>query len=419
MQEYEQKKCMKVGVAAVTPRSARGPVVWHSTRGGGFAKTVAIVLGNTMIIRLFDTSTMATIAIMAIVYLRLVPAALSQNVTTQENVSQPRPRFAFDPQEEEGPHLSSDFEWWYHFGFLREKGTAEYRYAFVSSFQRNKKGRYLFYCLSDLKSGENYHSAVVDRSLVLGGWRFFLPEGHKFMSNAVASPDSPPTHPWLSYGDNRLQKKNSSYEAHFNNQQFRLHLELTIDGPPMPVLGTGLTGVEKREDQHYYSYPRLSALGILAMGDQEVQVEGQFWYDHQWGEAASNTLMSWCWWGLQLDNGQNLAVFSLQNMFTGEMVQKGLTLHHADGKTEVGRDLVFTPKRDWNGKGGRTYSVEWEVKSRERNLTIKIRPLGDDHEIPVLLYGRIWEGPCIVEVHYGDGTRTNGRGFQELIGQGG
>ena len=51
--------------------------------------------------------------------------------------------------------------------------------------------------------------------------------------------------------------------------------------------------------------------------------------------------MKWCWWGLQLDNGKNLGLFFLQDMRTGETVQQGLTLHHADGTTDVCRSLEF------------------------------------------------------------------------------
>ena len=88
-------------------------------------------------------------------------------------------RFAFDPEKEEGPHPDSDFEWWYHFGFLKQPGATEFEYSFVSSFQRNKAGRYLFYNLANLKTGEHQRVAVLDRSL-LGGWPI-PPKGHRFL----------------------------------------------------------------------------------------------------------------------------------------------------------------------------------------------------------------------------------------------
>jgi hypothetical protein len=116
--------------------------------------------------------------------------------------------FAYDPQLEEGPHPDSDFEWWYHFGFLKRKGTSRFEYSFVSSFQRNKAGRYLFYNLADLDSGEKSHHALVDRALlgltpaserpgILGRMAHrlqdslpLLPEGHAFLTPANLPPAS-------------------------------------------------------------------------------------------------------------------------------------------------------------------------------------------------------------------------------------
>ena len=323
--------------------------------------------------------------------------------------------FAYDPEKEEGPHPESDFEWWYHFGFLRRPGAADYEYAFVSSFQRNKIGRYLFYNLSELKTGKSLHHAVVDKSL-LGGWPF-LPEGHQFMVPADPSAESPKSELWLRYGDNRLHKEDSSYSVSYQNKQFFLDLTLRKDGMPLPVGGTGLTGIEKPEDQHYYSYPRLPAFAHLRKDGQDIRLEGTVWYDHQWGKVATGKLMKWCWWGLRLDNGENLSIFFLQDMKTNATVQKALTLQHANGKTEVFHDVTFEPKRSWKSPRGKTYSVEWDIRLPTIKLAIRIRPLTDEQEIPVLLYGQIWEGPCTVEVTDQAGRDTKGWGFQEMIGQ--
>ena len=377
--------------------------------------------------------------------------ARGSDPTESINAQNSEPReleFAYHPQDEEGSHADSDFEWWYHFGFLRQRGSKEYEYSFVSSFQRSPKGRYLFYNLADLKTGEKHHYALVDRSLFgVGdgpgasgdekqraprgffasiGRRFrrwaldvlpVLPGGHEFMSAPVETDEPPDREPWLIYGDNQLLKQEDSYEVRFQNRNYQLELTLRYEGPPMPVLGTGLTGLAKPEDQYYYSYPRMSAFGQLETEDRKIELVGDFWYDHQWGITSSKTLMKWCWWGLQLDNGKNVGLFFLQDARSGEVVQQGLTLHHADGTTDVSRSLEFSPKRKWKSPKKRTYIVDWDVEAAELDLTLHIRPFTDNHEIPALLYGRIWEGPCKVEARFGDGPVIGGRGFQELIGQ--
>jgi len=55
--------------------------------------------------------------------------------------------------------------------------------------------------------------------------------------------------------------------------------------------------------------------------------------------------------------------------------------------------LVFTPRRSWKSLHGRNYNVEWQIEVRETNMTIHIQTHTDNHELPVLLYGRILGRP--------------------------
>lgn len=358
--------------------------------------------------------------------------------------------FAYDPEEEEGPHPDADFEWWYQFGFLKRTGAPKFEYSLVSSFQRNKSGRYLFYNLSDLTTGKNLHYALVDRSLLgvteapasaqpegdgekpprkpaglgqrLARWLQdnlpLLPEGHKFMTPPGAPAEPPKSELWLDYDDHCFHKDGAAYRAVYKHPDFCLDLTLQRAVPALPVLGTGLTGLAKPEDQHYYTYPRMPARGQMRMGKEgEVPVEGSFWYDHQWGKVVSKVPMRWCWWGLRLEDGRNLSLFFLQDSRSGKTVQKGLTVQNPDGRIDVYRDLVFTPGRSWKSPYGRNYNVEWLVEAREIELTVQIRAHTDDHEIPVLLYRWIWEGPCLAEVRQAGGPVVKGSGFQEMIGQ--
>lgn len=324
--------------------------------------------------------------------------------------------FAFDPAKEEGPHPDSDFEWWYHFGFLKQPGATEFEYSFVSSFQRNKTGRYLFYNLANLKTGEHQHVAVLDRSL-LGGWPI-PPKGHRFLKPPDQAKSSSHAPLSLRYDAHEFCKEGAAYRAAYRNDDFVLELKLQPQGPALPVCGTGLTGVEKPEDQHYYSYPRLAAEALLRKNETEQTFEGIFWYDHQWGKTTAGMLMKWCWWGLQLDDGRNLNIIFLQNMRTNETVQTAITAQAADGQVRVSRVLTCSPKRDWISPAKRKYAVEWEIRAPELGWTILTRPWQDDHELPVLLYGQIWEGPCYVELRTAEGQVVKGRGFQEMIGQG-
>lgn len=388
------------------------------------------------------------------------PAAAGESPSARVGDSRPLV-FAYDPEQEEGPHADADFEWWYQFGFLKRTGAPQFEYSFVSSFQRNKSGRYLFYNLSDLTTGKNRHYALADRSLFgmtdkpagarangdgdkpprepdglgqrLARWLQdalpVLPEGHEFMSSPSAgagdprrasgsAAEPPKSALWLDYDAHCFHKDGAAYRAVYKHPAFGLDLTLQRAGPALPVLGTGLTGLAKPEDQHYYTYPRLPARGRLRIGKEgEVPVEGSFWYDHQWGQVVTMVPMRWCWWGLRLEDGRNLSLFFLQDSRSGKTVQKGLTVQNPDGRMDVSRDLIFTPGRSWKSPHGRSYHVEWQVESPAVDLTIQIRAPSDDQELPVLLYRWIWEGPCLAEVRRPGGQVMKGSGFQEMIGQ--
>jgi predicted secreted hydrolase len=385
-------------------------------------------------------ATACTWAVLGMFLLALAPSRLSADGPESPNAAEAvsSPGFAYDPEKEEGPHPQSDFEWWYHFGFFKRKGAERFEYSFVSSFQRSKAGRYLFYNLSELTTGRNRHFAFVDRSLLgrddqpadndspglgkrLANWLQDtlspLPEGHEFLPPSAPPPEPAKSALWLDYGDHCFQKEKASYRNVYKNPEYSLELTLRRLGPALPVLGTGLTGLHRPEDQHYYSYPRMSALGRLRLGRDEADVEGEFWYDHQWGKIVSSVPMKWCWWGLRLKDGRNLSLFFLQDGKTGETVQRGLTVQHPDAKTEVFRDVEFLPGRPWTSPHDRTYHLDWEVRVRPIDMTLRLRAHAEDHEIPVLLYQWIWEGPCLAEVALPGAEAVKGSGFQEMIGQ--
>ena len=322
--------------------------------------------------------------------------------------------FAYDPEQEEGPHAGADFEWWYHFGFLGPAEAANPTHAFVSSFQRNPAGRYLFYTLTDLANGNKSHHARLDRALLPMPAK--LPSGHSYLPKPAAPPEADRSVLQLRYGDHQLTLVGDEYRARFLNPAFELNLTLTRCGPAMPVNGNGLQGLENPRDQHYYSYPRMAATGHLVLDGESREMSGLFWYDHQWGIVRHPRLMKWCWWGLMLDNGDSLNLFRQWDFESGELVQQGLTRQSATKGVETSRKIEMTPGRRWAGPGDRVYHVEWRIAAPELGLTMAIEPIHDDHAIPVLLYGWIWEGPCRAKVRYADGSVTQGIGFQEMIG---
>ncbi|MFH1320598.1 MAG: lipocalin family protein [Bacteroidota bacterium] len=322
--------------------------------------------------------------------------------------------FTFSPGEEDRLH-GTGIEWWYYFGYLRSKGTAEDEYIFVSSFFRNKVGRYMFYTLTDLKKDTVYFYALLDKSTKFNSP--FLPKGHKYISKPYKHCEPPRSPLWLCYGNNKLQKEDSLYHLFFTNKEFTLTIDLKKEGHPMLVMGSGIIGLKRPEDMHYYSYPHMSAKALLKLNDQELELVGDAWYDHQWGKMVIKSF-KWGWWGINLDNDQAINVYFIKNAVTNRILQIGLTLLHPDGRTEVFTDLKFTAKRYWKSPDtGRKYPVDWEIEVPGNGLKLNIKAITDNNEFPVLVFKRIWEGPCKVLAVYENGETVQGKGFQELLGK--
>ena len=325
---------------------------------------------------------------------------------------------AYDPEKEEGPHKNVSSEWWYHFGFLKEKGAEEWQYSFISSFQRAAMN-VMFYTLTDLKTGERSHHGVLDKP---PGWGDRpLPEGHKF----TVAPD-PPCEPaeseiWFCYGNNRIQRQGDLYKLSYENEDYTMDLTLERQGPVLPVNGNGMQGMIEQTDSYYYTYPRVSGEATIIRDGKKTELVGDFWYDHQWAfkrDRAKTPIraVKWVWLGLKLDNGENLSLFYLAFSDTNEKFLWGLTRHFPDGRTEFYKDVTFTPKREWTSPRNRVYNVKWQIEVPEIGLVLDAEAYGDDHELANFAGGMMWEGPCKAKVSYKDAPKTEGLGFLEMMG---
>jgi predicted secreted hydrolase len=331
------------------------------------------------------------------------------------------PAAAFRFEEHEGPH-DAGIEWWYLSGFL--DGDK----AFFVSFFRTRAPdgsthRYLIYDLIDLPSGtgryrsllgsEAFDSAaalvraaarLAPRDPEVARWaeavaRGTLPGPHGLLEGASLEPPGGPLH--LRYGPHSFASAGPGrYSLSIHDREFRLDLTLRSVTRPLYIGGTGLTGIERPEDMHYYTLPRLDAEGTL----DGRRVRGELWYDHQWGESWSPGRVGWSWWGIVLDDGEAINAFEVRDRRSGSVLQRLVT----SSRRSVLREPTFTPLRHWTSpRTGMRYPVAWRIQAA--GLDVQVEPIIDDRELPALGdAGMIWEGPVR--------TTPSGRGFQELVG---
>lgn len=314
--------------------------------------------------------------------------------------SDPEPKWAFDPDAEEGPHKDVEVEWWYHWGFLTDEAGGEWT-LFTSFFRATKPGiplmRYFLYDLTNLKTGERrYRSAAGDEVLQLArkmtGTTAFQPP-HQVIPGPVHEKPGDPLK--LRYGDDLLERTGPR-EYVLKTGDVDLRLRATADA--MAVEGTGLTGIAAPTDMHYYSLPRLEAVGTV----HGKHANGLFWYDHQWGKAWTDSTIGWTWWGLQLNDGSNVNAYVLRKLDTGEILRAVCTRDNRVSK------LTAKPLEYWTSPTNTRYPVAWRLQAL--GLDLRVEPYFKERESPVLgEQESIWEGPVKVSGSH------RGRGYQELV----
>jgi predicted secreted hydrolase len=171
------------------------------------------------------------------------------------------------------------------------------------------------------------------------------------------------------------------------------------------LLDFGTSGIS-----YYYSRPRLSSQGDIAIGGKSLQVKGDVWFDHQWGEFDVLAL-GWNWFALHLADGSDLMLYELFDM-DGRSVMTAGTISNAKGSQPLQRgEIELVPGNTWKSpKTSISYVVEWRIKLPSGVLNIKPFVADSEFDSGATTGNVYWEGPVKVS-----GSRE-GQGFLELSG---
>lgn len=321
--------------------------------------------------------------------------------------------------DEEGIHSNKSIEWWYHYGYFYETDSTKYDWSFYSSFIRSPGGRCLIYKICNLNTGQNYYNLIFDKLLK----PLSLPIAGKKNVFEYSKEGNEKSGAWLdlNYDNSILKKQTGNYSFVINDDSlvFSFLISKSDSAKPLLLGGTGFIGKKRPQDVYYYSFPRLQVSGKLKIDSTVHSMKGVVWYDHQWVKPFQNKNVRWTWWGITLDNGDALNLYTAKNIFTGKIFLQTVTLLGKNGKTSVYKTIEAKPLRTW--KSPRTnieYPVEWLLDIPEWGYQLHITPQWDDHEMPILIYNYLWEGPCKVEVKEKSSGKNfaSGKGYQELVG---
>ncbi len=292
---------------------------------------------------------------------------------------------------DESPH-ENKMEWWYYNGLLEDEDSRKYSFHFTI-FQLNGLLKQMVSHVSLTDHQTNQHYTVQQSS----GGTFSKPEAHGYN---FAFDD------WLMVGGMDNDHLRVSTE-HFG---FNLRLKSVKE----PVLH-GLDGkleLDTYGSSYYYSRTRLLVTGMLKLGDSSKYIEGNSWFDHQWGDF-STTLLKWNWFSLQLGQSKEIMLYQLTDQVGMPVLSTGTFIDH-DWKTVLdGSEFSLKPQKKWTSdETGIEFPVSWELRIPHLGMDLTINSLTKDSEFDArtTTYNVYWEGAVSVK-----GTHR-GHGFMEMAG---
>lgn len=350
-------------------------------------------------------------------------------------------------------HPDVNIEWWYvNAHVTTDKGR---HLALIGSFFRFGKGvspfdgispmpraHYLIYAVTDLDKKTQRPYSLADANMIdllkeYGpllaarspgdkGMRSFLtalnqgklPAPHQKIAGK-ASVVSAPFH--IAYGaKNTLEatrSDNTAFDLNLDGGRDKIHMTLTSQKPAMAVGGSGETGLTTPTDMYYFSLTRCAVGGTVNTGaGPEKITEGQGWFDHQWGNSWVAQNNGWDWWGVQMDDGTDILFFRQRDLKTGRIFFPLATFMDKEGNQSVTKNITFQPDPAavWKSpKSGVSYPLGWTVSFPDKNLTLSIKAVVQNQEMPILGPGAgIWEGLCRVE----SSANAQGVAYMELVG---
>lgn len=339
-------------------------------------------------------------------------------------------RYVFPRDHASHPAFAT--EWWYYTGHLQSRAGRTFGYQltfFRQALAPRLPVRSSKWATRDIIFA---HLALTDETQ----GRFFFTDRIARAALQIAGAETTVPHVWIGDWTLRFNLKNQTLRAQGrmqtsgsqNNVAPRMSTHVALDlvqSALKPPIVHGQNGVSQKSAgrgraSHYYSFTRLQTKGTLKLDDETFAVEGQSWFDHEFG---SNQLapdqVGWDWFSLQLNDGRELMLYRmrLKNGATdpyssGTIIDKnGLTRHLAN------RDFTIGKQATWRSAEGAQYPARWRLSVPREGLELEVEPTVSDQELHTGGVSGItyWEGSARVRGTQ-RGQALNGQAYVELTG---
>jgi len=378
------------------------------------------------------------------------------------------------------PHGSATTEWWYTNGHCVVEGNR--RFSYFAAFFRKVQGyhpvtrapRYahsLTWAIHDVDGKRSAFVSRVDSSAPREGLRRLqsglgarderlnralteiLERGVVPKPDVVFDGKVSVSHQNLELefaGDVFRKNRDGSYTLKLFDKQRALGCELNIKPKKTPVRHghNGLVRGSEDESMFYYFIPRCEVTGTLThKGTTRPLVQGQGWYDHEFGvgvvddpnpeaEAALGAdeckklqlerrarwdarQVGWNWISAQLDDGSELTYYPEQYVYSGESAGDHALTIAPNGEVTHWQGAKLEPLEWWQSSQTFVeYPIRWRLQIPDAGLDLDVRASFKDQEVMTLIAkNSFYEGRVEVQ-----GTRKgaaiSGVGFVERSGIG-
>jgi predicted secreted hydrolase len=178
-----------------------------------------------------------------------------------------------------------------------------------------------------------------------------------------------------------------------------LRLSLT---PVQPYVLNGPSGIVQEgpgATSAYYSDPRLAARGTLVLDGRPRSVSGQGWFDHQWGNFATNSASwHWNWFACQFTNGSDLMLYQFitgagrpTGVQSGTFVSPREPAKHPRRFTVASLGPAIRPA----GATG-TYPLRWRLEVPSAHLDVRLKARARHQFISNRYVPGFWEGAAAI-----------------------
>ncbi len=312
--------------------------------------------------------------------------------------------------QDEGAHNDLT-EWWYYTGHLDARAANgsihHYGFEFV-----------IFQALrSDLPPIYASHFAISD--ITRNEFRY---DQRRTIAANTPIPDGSSTQGInVKVGDWTIQGINGLDHLVAQMKDYAINLDLKGLKPAILHNGNGLITYGLGGLSYYYSRPRMAVSGTILDHNQRLNVTGQAWMDHQWGNFLAVGSGGWDWLSIQLSNNTEMMLYFIRDA-TGKVISTYAGYIDADARDVLipGNAVRLTVLDKWRSPTtGIIYPSGWRLELNDPRLqtTLTLTPQLKNQEL--LTYPSTaniyWEGAINIQGQ-SNGKPVAGQGYVELTG---